>query len=468
MTNNGTLDTRLNQNLVHTYRIPCNVEYTKLKPFKIGGGNGIYIAHRPSGVKVWFATENNFESRKRLDSENRGVQYREIGSEGLNKLYDNFYIYTEGTSADEVLEIEVTSAESSITPLLGNASGRIDEVESIGGLSQNAINDIIRANLGGLSTKNKLFQKQILINGGFTFSNTFNAQGMRLYHFPLGRDTKISDLKLDNNKLYRIRTMGHFDIGQKNLDNVGTANYTAKTANRIQKTYSDRTSAMGDINAYVTFNLINNNVNIKIIGVGVQDKTQNVFVDDTINFTNITTKQSKTALQNNCNNYKTFVAQDYDSQGVYDYYFSIDIMPIWNVVESGSSSVSSAYYDITESAHLSLIKEIASPIYSEVNNNISTTFSNLYTSAIQNSFSDFNIWGFKARHSNYKSVIVNYEGVGLNVNSFDMVMSGKTINSFDELLLGFNVSNIYNYDENITKSAANCHSSLIMEISEVG
>lgn len=544
MTNNGTLDTRLSQNLIHTYRIPCNVEYTKLRPFKIGGGNGIYIAHRPSGVKVWYATENNFESRKRLDSENRGTQYAEIGKEGLTKLYDNFYIYTEGTSADDKLEIEVTSAESSITPLLGNASGRIDEVESLGGLTQNAINDISRAVVGGLCPKcNNTFKLQVPIIGNFNFASNFNAQGMRLYHFPLG-DRKISEFKFKNDTLYRIRQIGHFDIGQSRMEGDGTDLWRYKTADRIVFGYpyynyfacSHTDDWWGNYPMKISFEGLNtNNPRLKIgggmawvrndrvgyngytfcgkkdildnlvnrqkkeldptpqdiiktmIGVdikeaargklytvhGIQptDSNFNRFLEENfieIPFSNIVDKDSVNEILDNCNPFSLWYRNFGSNSNCQQKRGQIlEFTPIFAVTKDTASARTESYYDIWISSHLSLIKEIDSPTYREKNNFISSEFSNLYACDVQPYYQKFDLWGQKVRHSNNNGVVINYEGSGKDINSFDLVVSGETLNQYDKLMLGFNVSNLYNPALKLTKSTANCHSSIILEINEL-
>ena len=487
MTTNGTLDTRLSQNLTKTYEIPCNIEYDRFSSFKVGGGNGIWLVHCPSGVKAYFATENNFDKKTPLNDENRGMRFAEIGAEGITKLYDNFYIFTEGKSADDKLIITVSSQESAVEPILGNASGNIAKLDEVGGFSTNAINDLSRAVLGGVCPKcnTNRFQKQILITGGYEFAPNQNAQGMKLYHFPLGKDFKISSLGLRDDNLYRIRQVGHFDIGQARRDTDGTLVYTAKKSNNVSYSFNG---------VYFTkeSSSVCNSAFIKgLTQYTINDNKDSVTFSSDYLVGNI--KNSR-----NFNKTKTFNLTWTDFEGINEIYNSAINSPIldnrrlfcalnapglpdiggeFSVNFNGffikdattytAATATTTFYSIYQSAHLSLIKEIDSPSYTDAPSGVSSSFSNLLTSLTLPYYQKFDLWGQKVRHSNKNDIINNYEGTGINANSFDLVVSGATLNAYDNFMLGFNVTNLYNPYLKLTASSADCHSSMILEITEL-
>ena len=499
MTTNGTLDTRLSQNLTKTYEIPCNIEYDRFSSFKVGGGNGIWLVHCPSGVKAYFATENNFDKKTPLNDENRGMRFAEIGAEGITKLYDNFYIFTEGKSADDKLIITISSQESAVEPILGNASGNIAKLDEVGGFSTNAINDLSRAVLGGVCPKcnTNRFQKQILITGGYEFAPNQNAQGMKLYHFPLGKDFKISSLGLRDDNLYRIRQVGHFDIGQARRDIDGTILYRAKKSNEVTYNYTSPTLSLSrnttaacalptgnftdlifnEDNSQVTFSSkgtlsITTSSTHKRLEVDNSQTFDLIWTDiDSLNEIYNTNTNRKipdyTNIWGNGKHTTYYGAQCYDGTAYINYNCRFTGFFIKDSTTDTAAATTTTFYSIYQSAHLSLIKEIDSPSYTDAPSGVSSSFSNLLTSLTLPYYQKFDLWGQKVRHSNKNDIINNYEGTGINANSFDLVVSGATLNAYDNFMLGFNVTNLYNPDLKLTASSADCHSSMILEITEL-
>ena len=210
MTTNGTLDTRLSQNLVKEFEIPANKEYDKFNPHKIGGGNAIWITHIPPNVKVWFSTNQNFDNAQRLDYMNRGMRYAEIGSEGITRIYDNFYIFTEGTDENDIIKICVSTYGSEVEPILSSNTNQIDQVDAVGKIG--AV-DLVKS----IESIKQLYFKppmlEIKIQGQFEGIQLTKKITKRLCVLPLGKDAKLNTLGFNNDKWYRIKVNGHADIG---------------------------------------------------------------------------------------------------------------------------------------------------------------------------------------------------------------------------------------------------------------
>ena len=209
MTTNGTLDTRLSQNLVKEFEIPANKEYDKFNPHKIGGGNAIWITHIPPNVKVWFSTNQNFDNAQRLDYMNRGMRYAEIGSEGITRIYDNFYIFTEGTDENDTIKICVSTYGSEVEPILSSNTNQIDQVDAVGKIG--AV-DLVKS----IESIKQLYFKppmlEIKIQGKFQNLQLARNSTNRYAMFPLGKDTKNNTLGFNNDKWYNIKIKGHIDI----------------------------------------------------------------------------------------------------------------------------------------------------------------------------------------------------------------------------------------------------------------
>lgn len=213
MTNNGTLDTRASQYLVREEVISAKQEYGRFNPKKISGGNAIWITNIPPNVKVWYSTDNNFEHKQRLDYMNRGTRYSTIGQQGQTQLFDNFYIFTEGT-ADEDILINVASSGDAVTPILSSNTNQIDQVdavgkigtlESINSLSPQVIAQIAKA-VQGVYYKPPIHTIKI--------QGEINSPSSGTY-IVLPLSNKIEGLSLSNNIFYKIEMMGHFDVGEK-------------------------------------------------------------------------------------------------------------------------------------------------------------------------------------------------------------------------------------------------------------
>lgn len=173
MTNNGTLDTRASQYLVREEVISAKQEYGRFNPKKISGGNAIWITNIPPNVKVWYSTDNNFEHKQRLDYMNRGTRYSTIGQQGQNQLFDNFYIFTEGT-ADEDILINVASSGDAVTPILSSNTNQIDQVDAVAEIGTIQTLQTLQT-LQDISDNvlNKLEKKPTLIQEIDIFENTF-------------------------------------------------------------------------------------------------------------------------------------------------------------------------------------------------------------------------------------------------------------------------------------------------------
>lgn len=235
MTNNGTLDTRASQYLVREEVISAKQEYGRFNPKKISGGNAIWITNIPPNVKVWYSTDNNFEHKQRLDYMNRGTRYSTIGQQGQNQLFDNFYIFTEGT-ADEDILINVASSGDSITPILSSNTNQIDQVDAVGkigsldliqSLSPQVIAQIAKA-VQGVYYKPPIHT--IRIQGECSRMGT-NDSLYRCAVLPLGLENGILSLKLKDDKFYKIEFVGHFDIGGTDEGYSETGSVTANNAN---------------------------------------------------------------------------------------------------------------------------------------------------------------------------------------------------------------------------------------------
>ena len=212
MTTNGTLDTRLSQNLVKEFEIPANKEYDKFNPHKIGGGNAIWITHIPPNVKVWFSTNQNFDNAQRLDYMNRGMRYAEIGSEGITRIYDNFYIFTEGTDENDTIKICVSTYGSEVEPILSSNTNQIDQVDAVG-------------KIGAVDSVKQLYFEppmlEVKIMGRFAGIKLPSNVTSNFIMFPLGAK-KNTDLGFKNNKWYKVKITGSFDVssGPTALDDV--------------------------------------------------------------------------------------------------------------------------------------------------------------------------------------------------------------------------------------------------------
>lgn len=233
---NGTLDTRLDQNLVKEFNIPANKEYNKFNPFKIGGGNAIWITHIPPNVKVWFSTNQNFDNAQRLDYMNRGMRYLEIGGEGMTRIYDNFYIFTEGVVDDDFIKICVSTQGANVEPILSSNTNQIDQVDAVGKIgSVNLIKSI-----------EQLYYKppihQIRIQGEFKGLNS-SSTPERYVVFPMGKDNTIKTLKLLDNKFYKISILGHFDIGPGDESDTGESSSTVYNFNGHLCLFNDTNGA---------------------------------------------------------------------------------------------------------------------------------------------------------------------------------------------------------------------------------
>lgn len=236
---NGILDTRLSQNLVKEFNIPANIEYGEHSPFKIGGGNAIWITHIPPNVKVWFSTNQNKDDAQRLDYMNRGMRYLEIGNEGITRIYDNFYIFTEGTNDNDFIKVCVSTEGANVEPILSSNTNQIDQVDKVGKIETLDI-------LGGLSPQAKLdlndaiynifnpkkLIKQISIQG--EVKHTIN--GFNLIILPL--QEKIEGLNIKNDKFYKLEFFGHCDVGS---------------------TYQDKSDEITDSSTTIHLCLFNNN-----------------------------------------------------------------------------------------------------------------------------------------------------------------------------------------------------------------
>lgn len=212
---NGTLDTRLPQNIIRNFKIPANVEHGKLNPFKIGGGNAIWATYFPPNVKVWFSTNPNFDGAQRLDYMNRGMRYNSIGKDGLIQQYDNFYIFTEGTW-DDVIKIAVSTQGDIVEPILSSNTGDIDSVGRVASIQKMPINGASGYNEPDFEFS--LYQKWALGSSFLPKNNLFALKYPVNFFSPVASKKYLLEvffhsipIMIDRN-VYAVRSQTHLGI----------------------------------------------------------------------------------------------------------------------------------------------------------------------------------------------------------------------------------------------------------------
>lgn len=133
---------RLSSTLANNIKLDSNVEH---EAEKIAGGNIIWLVNRPAGVKIYVNSTPDRTGALVLNEANRGYKWEELGEYGSLKLYDNFYIWTEGTNLNnEKIELQISPNADIITPILGNTADKINSVSSVGSIGNIANIDKIK------------------------------------------------------------------------------------------------------------------------------------------------------------------------------------------------------------------------------------------------------------------------------------------------------------------------------------
>lgn len=201
---------RLSSTLANNIKLDSNVEH---EAEKIAGGNIIWLVNRPAGVKIYVNSTPDRTGALVLNEANRGYKWEELGEYGSLKLYDNFYIWTEGTNLNnEKIELQISPNADIITPILGNTADKIDKIDTIENFSQNALiqlsnaiynfNTFINdANLISIADTGRISYRTNETNKQFRFLHLFTDTGL------------ISEFNLKNDEYYRFNIFGHIDIG---------------------------------------------------------------------------------------------------------------------------------------------------------------------------------------------------------------------------------------------------------------
>lgn len=218
---------RLSSTLANNINLDSNVEH---EAEKIAGGNIIWLVNRPAGVKIYVNSTPDRTGALVLNEANRGYKWEQLGEYGSLKLYDNFYIWTEGTNLNnDKIELQVSPNADIITPILGNTADKIAAVESVDFIKN------IRSVDKSIDTIDS-FSDKALIQLNNAIFNTYNkvdpvieclicgeieiSEKMLLAHLPF---ESIASLNLKDDEFYRIQHVGHFDLGRKEESSLADA-----------------------------------------------------------------------------------------------------------------------------------------------------------------------------------------------------------------------------------------------------
>ena len=226
---------RLSSTLANNIKLDSNVEH---EAEKIAGGNIIWLVNRPAGVKIYVNSTPDRTGALVLNEANRGYKWEQLGEYGSLKLYDNFYIWTEGTNLNnDKIELQVSPNADIITPILGNTADKIAAVESVDFIKN------IRSVDKSIDTIDS-FSDKALIQLNNAIFNTYSKVKPIIQcfltgelHFLTSADNfvahlpfdSIASLNLSNDDYYRIQQIGHFDLG-RNDDNIDTSNTNSISA----------------------------------------------------------------------------------------------------------------------------------------------------------------------------------------------------------------------------------------------
>lgn len=110
--------------------------------YPIKGGNGVLLIQNDyANVEVYVNGTNDFAGATKLSLTLRGKKWNFENIDGNLRIYDNFYIWTFGTSEIDII-IEVTQDAPNIDYYLGNSTVSESLISSV---SQNAQNNITNA-----------------------------------------------------------------------------------------------------------------------------------------------------------------------------------------------------------------------------------------------------------------------------------------------------------------------------------
>lgn len=197
---------RLSSTLANNIKLDSNVEH---EAEKIAGGNIIWLVNRPAGVKIYVNSTPDRTGALVLNESNRGYKWEELGEYGSLKLYDNFYIWTEGIDVyNEKIELQISPNADIITPILGNTADRIENIGIVNNIGDNAKKGIYESNKLLFSTKNLLYLDYV--NASWEMPQELRENNNALIFI-----TELADfgqLIFDEKKLYKITLEGHLDI----------------------------------------------------------------------------------------------------------------------------------------------------------------------------------------------------------------------------------------------------------------
>ena len=197
---------RLSSTLANNIKLDSNVEH---EAEKIAGGNIIWLVNRPAGVKIYVNSTPDRTGALVLNEANRGYKWEQLGEYGSLKLYDNFYIWTEGTNLNnDKIELQVSPNADIITPILGNTADKIDKISELEHIGDNVIFALYESQKNLIDTSKTKFLKYI--NGSFDEST---AQGNNTTMIYVSKLADFTDVKFSPDECYRILIQGHADIG---------------------------------------------------------------------------------------------------------------------------------------------------------------------------------------------------------------------------------------------------------------
>lgn len=217
-------NTALNSSeLTQIVTLPCNIEY---KAKEITGGNYIKLVNADfANVSIYFNTKKDRSTAKILNNSNRGLIWKEANPiTGEAYLYNNFYIWTEGTSTTDLV-LEVSSNGEILTPLLGNTAVSEAYIQGVTTQAQINVNDALK------NTFNKIPYVGESGENDFLYNKTISGECGKFYNaittptadpavFANSTQGKIfmlidetDNFFLEDGAFYRVTIDGYIDLG---------------------------------------------------------------------------------------------------------------------------------------------------------------------------------------------------------------------------------------------------------------
>lgn len=208
---------RLSSTLANNIRLDSSKEY---EAEKIAGGNIIWLVNRPAGVKIYVNSTPDRSGALVLNEANRGYKWEQLGNYGDLKLYDNFYLWTEGKNINgDLIELQVSPNADIITPILGNTADKIDKISEVESIGNNVIYDLYTSQKALYDTSRIKYLH--FVNGSFEIDYDIGKNNSMIW---LTKLCNLSNITFDNSKCYRLTLQGHIDTGGDSVEQEGTEN----------------------------------------------------------------------------------------------------------------------------------------------------------------------------------------------------------------------------------------------------